>query len=90
MLDGLRRNDGERRNNESGTLEEETHSTKKTTTRETDWKMPMQAALDEFYWKMLMEETLEAFSSSTIISRGPNNGITDADMRIISRENPET
>ena len=36
--------------------------------------------------KTLMEET----QIDTIISRGPSNGITDADMRIISRENPET
>ena len=39
-----------------------------------------------------MEEALVAFSSSTIISRGPNtnNCIAGADMRIISNENPET
>ena len=31
-----------------------------------------------------------AFSSGTIISRGPNNDIAGADMRIISNGNPET
>ena len=36
--------------------------------------------------KTLMEET----QIDTIISRGPSNGITDADMRIISNGNPET
>ena len=63
-------------------MEEETHSTKKTTTRETDWKMPMEETLNEFYWKMLMEETLEAFSNNTIIACD--------DMRIISKGNQET
>ena len=67
MLDRLRRNDGERRYNESGTLEEETHNTKKITTRETDRKM-------------LMEETLKTFSNNTISSRGPNNNIAVDDM----------
>ena len=77
MPDGLRKDDGDRRNTELGTLKEEKHSTTKTETKEADWKT-------------LMEETLVAFSSSTIISRGPNNGIAGADMRIISNGNPET
>lgn len=40
----------------------------------------------ESEWKTLMEET----QIDTIINKGPNNDITGADIRIISRGNPET
>ena len=37
---------------------------------------------------LMLEET--SFSSSTIVSRGPSNGIAGAGMRIISNGNQET
>ena len=80
--DGLQRNDGENKNNESGTLEGETHNTKRWAMKGPDWKLPMDE--EEFYWKMLMEEALEAFSLTAISSRGPNHGISGNDMHLIS------
>ena len=77
-LDGLRGNDGEHKNNESGALEGETHDRKKLA-----MKGPEGIELS-------MEETLEAFSYNTISSRGPNNSIAGNDMHIISNGNQET
>ena len=85
-LDGLRGNDGERKNNESGALEGETHDRKKLAMKGPDG-IELSLEEEEFYWKMLMEEALEAFSFTTTSSRGPNHGIAGDDMRIISDAN---
>ena len=81
MLDGLKPDVEERRNAELETLKDEEHS-----------MMEMEALESEL--DTLMEETqAETFrrlAASSIINRGPSNGIAGADMRIISRENLET
>jgi hypothetical protein len=56
-LDGLRGNDGERKDNESGALEGETHNRKKLAMKGPDG-IELSLEEEEFYWKMLMEEAL--------------------------------
>ena len=71
-LEGLRGTDGERKNNESGALEGETHDRKKLAMKGPDGI------------ELSMEETLEAFSYVTTSSRGPNTGIAGDDMQSAS------